>query len=180
MPTNTRGKPRVSTKPCGSPGNWLEVHALSLQSWASSVYALWAHVMATCVVYGQAWPRLYVGALCVVTRGPTCIRGRDTHVHMRCGSECAPSALRDTPTRRHGRPHVVRACPRRVVDSHVFVWVRVDIRGRDIVCVRRGPTRKGSKIQPSPKERVTRSVGICSAIGSKTSFWGCTRTAQSA
>lgn len=34
------------------------------------------------VVSVQMWPRLYVGALRVVTRGPTCIRGRDTHAHV--------------------------------------------------------------------------------------------------
>lgn len=102
----------------------------------------WPHALCT-VRSGHA----YMWARCALSHVDPHVYVDATHMPtLRCGSECAPSALRDTSTRRHGRPHVVRACPRRVVDSHVFVWVWVDIRGRDIVRVRRGPTRKGSKV----------------------------------
>ena len=102
----------------------------------------WPHALCE-VRHGHA----YMWARCALSHVDPHVYVDATHMPtLRCGSECAPSALRDTSTRRHGRPHVVRACPRRVVDSHVFVWVWVDIRGRDIACVRHGPTRKGSKV----------------------------------
>lgn len=110
------------------------------------------------------WVQLREGAE-VATHLCGCVTRRHTwaHLHTWTRHTCPPAlwvrayahALRDTPTyatwvptTHCASPRVVGACPRHELGVHATRWVRVDVRGRDIVCVRMGPRVMGQKFNP--------------------------------